>query len=119
MKRAVEPKKGLWSLPAGFLEMDQTIEACAVREVKEETNLDVELAGLLAVYSVFDDPCYICLLVVYSGRIISGELQRSDEASDAQFFPQSTLPELAFNVHRRAIDLAFQGVKPPSRPGEF
>jgi ADP-ribose pyrophosphatase YjhB (NUDIX family) len=118
VKRAVEPKKGLWSLPAGFLEMDETIEECAVREVKEETNLDVELDGLLAVYSVFDDPRYICLLVVYSGRIIGGELRCGDDASDAHFFPQSTLPEMAFSVHRRAIDLAFQRAGFPASLGE-
>lgn len=118
VQRGVEPRKGLWSLPAGFLEIDETVEECALREVKEETNLDVQLTGLLATYSVFDDPRYVCLLVVYTGKIVGGQLQCGDDASDAQFFPQSALPELAFKVHRRAIDLAFQRVKPPSRPGE-
>lgn len=106
VKRAVEPRKGLWSLPAGFLEIDESVEQCAVRELKEETNLDVELTGLLAVYSVFDDPRYICLLVVYSGKILGGELKCGDDASDAKFFPPSALPEMAFRVHRRAIALA-------------
>lgn len=108
VKRAVEPKKGLWSLPAGFVEIDESVEECAVREVKEETNLDVQLTGLLAVYSVFDDPRYICLLVVYSATAIGGQLQCGDDASDAQFFPPSALPEIAWHVHRRAIELAFQ-----------
>jgi len=107
VKRAVEPRKGLWSLPAGFLEIDESVEQCAVRELKEETNLDVELTGLLAVYSVFDDPRYICLLVVYSGKILGGELKCGDDASAARFFPLSALPEMAFHVHRRAIALAF------------
>jgi ADP-ribose pyrophosphatase YjhB (NUDIX family) len=108
VKRAVEPKKGLWSLPAGFVEIDESVEQCAVREVKEETNLDVQLTGLLAVYSVFDDPRYICLLVIYSGKITGGTLQCGDDASDAQFFPSSALPEFAWTVHRRAAHLAFQ-----------
>jgi len=107
VKRAVEPRKGLWSLPAGFLEIDESVEECAVRELKEETNLDVELSRLLAVYSVFDDPRYICLLVVYSGKILGGELKSGDDAADARFFPPSALPEIAWNVHRRAIALAF------------
>jgi 8-oxo-dGTP diphosphatase len=111
VERAVEPRKGLWSLPAGFLEIDETVEECALREVKEETNLDVQLTGLLAAYSVFDDPRYVCLLVVYTGKTIGGELQCGDDASDAQFFPPSALPELAFKVHRRAIDLAFQNAR--------
>ncbi len=108
VQRAMEPRKGLWSLPAGFIEIDESVEQCAVREVKEETNLDVELTELLAVYSVFDDPRYICLLVVYSGKIIGGELRCGDDASDAKFFPPSDLPPIAFKVHRRAVELAFQ-----------
>lgn len=108
VKRAVEPRKGLWSLPAGFLESDESVEECAVREVKEETNLDVELTGLLGVYSVFDDPRYICLLVVYSGKILGGQLKCADDASAAKFFPPSALPEIAWKVHRLAIETAFQ-----------
>ena len=116
VKRAVDPRKGLWSLPAGFLEIDETVEECAVREVKEETNLGVQLTGLLAAYSVFDDPRYVCLLVVYMGKIVGGQLQYGDDASDAQFFPQSALPELAFKVHRRAIDLAFERARSLTKP---
>jgi ADP-ribose pyrophosphatase YjhB (NUDIX family) len=108
VQRAIEPRKGLWSLPAGFIEIDESVQQCAVREVKEETNLDVELSGLLAVYSVFDDPRYICLLVVYSGKILAGELKCGDDASDAKFFPPSALPPIAFKVHRLAIEAAFQ-----------
>jgi 8-oxo-dGTP diphosphatase len=108
VQRAVEPRKGLWSLPAGFLEADETVEECAIREVKEETDLNVELTGLLGVYSVFDDPRYVCLLVVYTGNILGGDLKCDDDASDAQFFPASALPPIAWSVHRRAIELAFQ-----------
>jgi 8-oxo-dGTP diphosphatase len=108
VKRAVEPKKGLWSLPAGFLEIDETVEECAVRELREETNLEVQLSGLLAVYSVFDDPRYVCLLVVYSGVILGGELKCGDDASEADFFSPSRLPPMAFEVHRSAVELAFR-----------
>ena len=108
VQRAIEPRKGLWSLPAGFIEIDESVEQCAVREVKEETNLDVELTGLLNVYSVFDDPRYICLLVVYTGRILGGELKCGDDASDARFFSPSALPKIAWRVHRLAVEQAFQ-----------
>ena len=108
VQRAFEPRKGLWSLPAGFIEADETVEECAIREVKEETNLDVELTGLLNVYSVFDDPRYVCLLVVYTGRILGGELQCGDDASDAKFFLPSELPPIAFKVHRLAVEQAFR-----------
>ena len=111
VKRAIEPKRGLWSLPAGFIEINESVEQCAVREVKEETNLDVELDGLIGVYSVFDDPRYVCLLVVYKGKIVGGELRPGDDASEAKYFPSDNLPEFAFKVHKKAVEAAFEQLK--------
>ena len=107
VKRAVEPKKGLWSLPAGFVEIDESVDDCAVREVLEETSLDIEITGILDVFSIFDDPRYVCLLVVYTGRIIGGELNPGDDASEAAFFSPDDLPPIAFKKHRDAIEKAF------------
>ena len=104
VKRAAEPKKGLWQIPAGFLEVNENVEECAVRELKEETNLDVELTGLIGVYSVFDDPRYVCLLVIYSGRIVGGELQAGDDAADICYFSPDELPQIAFECHKRVIE---------------
>jgi len=56
VKRKYEPYKGDWCLPAGFMEYDESPEKCAIRETKEEINLDVELEGLFGVYSGKDDP---------------------------------------------------------------
>ena len=108
VKRGVEPKKGLWSLPAGFIEVDETVHDCAVREVKEETNLDVELTGILDVYTIFDDPRYVCLLVVYTAEVIGGSLSSGDDADDAKYFAPDELPEIAFRKHSEAVVEAFR-----------
>ena len=108
VKRGVEPKKGLWSLPAGFIEVDETVHDCAVREVKEETNLDIDLTGILNVYTIFDDPRYVCLLVVYTAEIIGGSLAPGDDADETKYFAPDELPEIAFRKHYEAVVEAFR-----------
>jgi 8-oxo-dGTP diphosphatase len=104
VKRAIEPKRGLWSLPAGFIEIDETPRECAVREVKEETGLDVELDGLVDVASVFDDPRYVCLLVVFRAHTVGGRLEPGDDAAEVGYFGADALPPLAFKTHTRIIE---------------
>ena len=108
VQRAVEPRKGLWQVPAGFLEVDEDVTECALREIEEETNLKVRLSGLQGVYSVFDDPRYICLLVIYRGAIIDGMLRAGDDASDARFFAPDDLPPIAFECHRAVVSDFFK-----------
>ena len=112
VKRATEPKKGMWQIPAGFLEVDEDVTDCARREMKEETNLDIELKGLLGVYSVFDDPRYVCLLILYRGIVTGGGiLKAGDDAEEADFFSLETLPPIAFDSHKKAISEAL----PPNK----
>ncbi|MBN1917447.1 MAG: NUDIX hydrolase [Verrucomicrobia bacterium] len=106
VKRAVEPKKGLWSLPAGFLEIDETVQECAVRETKEETGLDVALDGIIDVITVFDDPRYVCLLVVFAAHVVGGTLAPGDDAAEAGAFGLDELPPIAFKSHVRVIRAA-------------
>jgi 8-oxo-dGTP diphosphatase len=108
VKRGVAPKIGLWSLPAGFIEVDETVSECAVREVKEETGLDVELTGILDVYTIFDDPRYVCLLVVYTADAKGGVLTPGDDAAEADYFSPDSLPPIAFAKHAEAIAEAFR-----------
>ena len=105
VKRKFEPRAGLWTLPAGFIESDEDVAACAVREAKEETNLDIEMIRLFNVYSAFDDPRAKVVLILYLCRKVSGELRAGDDASEAQFFDLKDLPEgIAFRAHRNALD---------------
>ena len=112
VRRKYEPKQGLWSLPAGFLEYDETIEQTAIREVKEETNLNIQLKGLLGVYSAFDDPRKQVLLVVYRGEIINGELKPGDDADEVKFFSLNELPDdIAFSCHRHVLNKVSQEIQ--------
>jgi 8-oxo-dGTP diphosphatase len=104
VKRRFEPRTGMWTLPAGFIEADEDPGTCAVREAKEETDLDVEVVRLFDVYSAFDDPRTAVVLVLYLVRRVSGELKCGDDASAARYFDLDDLPEeIAFRAHRSAL----------------
>ena len=96
-ERGNGPRKGTWSLPGGKIEPGETAAAAALREVKEETGLDVDLAGLLDVHDVImhDDSGALrvhFVLAVYYGRARTGEPVAATDISDARFV---TLDELA------------------------
>ena len=104
VQRRFEPRKGGWTLPAGFVEYDEHVVDCAVRELKEETNLDVELTGLFGAYSAMDDPRVRVVLLLYTGTRVGGDLRAGDDASDARFFAIDELPEpIAFKAHVQAL----------------
>nr|MCR5562448.1 NUDIX hydrolase [Desulfovibrio sp.] len=92
IRRANEPVG--FALPGGFIDEGEQAEAAAIREMKEETNLDVELTGLLGVYSrPGRDPRLHTLTVVYVGRAKDASLLRAgDDAARAAFYPLDALP---------------------------
>lgn len=104
VKRKFEPQKGDWCLPAGFVEFNETTEQAAIRETKEETNLDVSLKQLFSVQAGFDDPGMHVILVVYEAEITNGKIKAGDDAVDVTFFTLDKLPEnIAFSAHREVI----------------
>jgi ADP-ribose pyrophosphatase YjhB (NUDIX family)/N-acetylglutamate synthase-like GNAT family acetyltransferase len=107
VRRGIQPGLGLWGLPAGYVEADETTEEAAVRETLEETGLLVGLDELLGVYSFGDVSEVRGVLTLYSAHYLSGELKAGDDASDVRFYSPEELPshaELAFETHRRALD---------------
>ncbi|MDZ7288524.1 MAG: NUDIX domain-containing protein [candidate division KSB1 bacterium] len=104
VKRKFEPRAGDWSLPAGFIEWGEGPEQTAVREVKEETGLDIAVRDLYGVYPGQDYLDYEILLVVYCGEILAGELRPGDDALEAQWFDAANVPEnIAFRIHRNVL----------------
>ena len=108
VQRKFEPRRGMWTLPAGFVEYDEHVEECAVRETREETGLEVALDGLFGAYMAMDDPRVRVVLLLYRARRTGGELRAGDDAEDARFFPLAATPaDIAFKAHRQALaDLA-------------
>jgi 8-oxo-dGTP diphosphatase len=104
VRRGIEPHFGSWTLPAGFAEYGETIEETAIRECREETGLEVELDGLLGVYSVNSDFYGHLVLVLYSAHIVYGEMVAGDDASEVGLFAPDELPtDIAFQAHRQAL----------------
>lgn len=105
VRRRYDPFKGEWTMPSGFMEYGETAEETAVRELKEELGVDVELTGLVSVEMERGDPRGLCLLVVYSGRVVGGRLTPGDDAAEVRTFPLERLPDdIAFEAHRRALE---------------
>ena len=93
IKRTIEPAIGRWSVPSGYVDRGEAVEDAAVREVKEETGLDVRLTAFVCLYSRTGSPV---VLAAYSAEVIGGELYAGSEASDARMFGPDALPPLPF-----------------------
>ena len=104
VRRAKSPRIGDWCLPAGFCEWEEHPTQTAVRELKEETGLIVELTDFFDLYSGNDDPRYNALLILYLAKIVGGQLEAADDALDARYFPFDALPDnIAFEAHVQAL----------------
>ena len=93
VKRGVDPQIGKWAFPSGYVDRGEVVEAAAVREVKEETGLDVALERLVGVYSLEDNPV---VLVVYSAHIVGGTIVVGHDELDVKTFALDELPPLPF-----------------------
>jgi ADP-ribose pyrophosphatase YjhB (NUDIX family) len=104
VKRKYAPEIGGWTLPAGFMEYDESPMECCIREIKEETGLDIKITGLFWNYKAGDDPRTMVVLILYLADMIGGELKPGDDAAEVDFFALDNLPaNIAFSAHRRAI----------------
>lgn len=107
IRRAVEPGKGKWSFPSGFIEWDESPETAAVRECAEETGLTLSELRLLAANHYTDDYRGPGISLVYAGRVGGGLLSPGDDAADARFFSRAEVPpveEIAFQGHRLLLE---------------
>lgn len=104
VRRAFEPWKNCWYLPAGYVEVDENPHEATRREVLEETGLIVQVSRLLGGYFFNDDPRGNGFLLIYECHIRSGELILTPETNEAGFFSREQLPHpLAGAGHQSAI----------------
>ena len=99
IERGDEPFKGCWAFPGGFMNMDETTEQCAIRELEEETGLKVSKVYQIGAYSKVDRaPRGRTVTVAYLAIIDAPiAVKGQDDAAKAQWFPLTALPELAFD----------------------
>ncbi|MEV4236288.1 MULTISPECIES: NUDIX domain-containing protein [Nocardia] len=92
---------GNWSLPGGVMEIGETLEQCVIRETKEESGLDIEITGLLGIYT---DPEHIIAYadgevrqefnITFYGRVVGGRIAISDESTEVRFLHPDELADV-------------------------
>lgn len=98
IRRGIDPYKGKWALPGGFLNPEETAETGALRELKEETNLESAYIEQFHTYSDPDrDPRERVITIAYLALVKLQEVKGGDDAAEAQWFPVNEVPQLAFD----------------------
>lgn len=112
-RRAIEPRSGYWTIPAGFMELDETVEQGAVRETWEEARAQVEIQ---APYSMFNLPHVNQLYVIYRARLKNLDFRPGPESEDVRLFAEQDIPwdDLAFGTVRQTLRFFF-GDRPGGR----
>jgi len=110
IQRKLEPFKGEWALPGGFVLMDEDIDAAALRELREETSLDkVYLEQLYTYGAVERDPRYRVISVAYYAlvKLSNHKVKAATDAENVGWFSASDMPKLAFDhniIYEAALD---------------
>ena len=98
IERGADPYKGMWAFPGGFLRMDETLEECALRELKEETSLQPGMVEQFHAFSsVHRDPRERVITVAFYALVKMAEVRGGDDANDARWFKVADVPPLAFD----------------------
>ena len=99
IERGADPYKGCWAFPGGFMNMDETTEQCAIRELEEETGMRITDLQQIGAYSKVDrDPRGRTITVAYLAIVDAPvDVTGQDDAAKAQWFPIDALPPLAFD----------------------
>lgn len=98
VRRANDPQRGLWTLPAGFVDAGEDPIDAVLRECREETGLETRVTGLLDVLHGQEHPRGAHILIVYKVEIMGGVLRPGDDVDEAGFFSLQELPSLAFKT---------------------
>ena len=111
IQRGIEPYKGQWAFPGGFLQMDETVEECAKRELEEETGLKSASVEQFYTFSAVNrDPRERVITIAHYALVRLSEVKGSDDAASAQWFAMNEIPSLAFD-HEHILRMAVKRLK--------
>jgi 8-oxo-dGTP diphosphatase len=111
IERGIEPYKGKWAFPGGFLKMDETAEEGALRELKEETGLETAYVQQFHTFSEPSrDPRERVITIAYYALVKIQEVKGGDDAASARWFPLNDIPSLAFD-HDYMLRMATQRLR--------
>lgn len=114
-RRAIEPRHGLWTLPAGFMENGESTEQAAARETMEEACAEVD--GL-SLYGVFSIPQINQVYMMFRAKLTNGNFQPGPESLDVMLFDEKDIPwdKLAFPVVKLTLERYFNDLRSDSFP---
>ena len=106
-KRAIEPRYGKWTLPAGFMENDESVHEAAARETHEEATAEV---SNLTLYSMYNLPHINQIYVMFRGDLVEGRASPGEESLDVVLMDEGDMPwgEIAFPVIKESLELYFE-----------
>ena len=111
IQRGIEPFKGKWAFPGGFMKIDETAEDCAKRELEEETGLkNTSVEQFYTFTDVNRDPRERVITIAHYALVRLSEVKGGDDASFAQWFSMDEIPSLAFD-HDRILRMAINQLK--------
>lgn len=111
IQRGIEPFKGKWAFPGGFMKIDETAEECAKRELEEETGLKNAVVEQFYTFSdVNRDPRERVITVAHYALVRLSEVKGGDDAASARWFSMNEIPSLAFD-HDRILRMAVNRLK--------
>ena len=103
VRRVNEPFRGLWTLPAGFVNGGEDPAEAAARECLEETGLSVRVSRVYDIVSGREHPRGADFVIVYEAEVLGGEMEAADDADAVEWFDRSNLPPLAFLATRKVL----------------
>jgi 8-oxo-dGTP diphosphatase len=106
VRRVNEPFRGLWTLPAGFVNGGEDPAEAAMRECLEETGLSVRVTRVYEVVAGREHPRGADFVIVYAAEVVGGVLQAEDDADAVEWFDRGNLPPLAFRATRKVLGAA-------------
>ena len=115
LRRGIEPGRGLWAQPGGFLEIDETVREAAVRETLEEIGVVVEPGEIVGLYS---RPEAAIVVIAFEARIVGGEPHPTPEALEVRPFAPEAIPwpEIAFRTSEWALRDWLRRARPDLHP---